>query len=130
MKIRSGFISNSSSSCFILDKRDPHVVDYIKKLEGSVQQDGGYGRGTAFAVGQKAKDYANMLIEGDRWGVTDYLGRWINKWYDKLGDNLVFIRESDEGMGGVLPAWCFEKTGYMGSSTIPQELILDEMEYH
>lgn len=118
MKVRNGFISNSSSSCFILDLKNPGtqklVIDFSK-----LELADGLGRSTAIAVGDLAVDFAKRWIKD----LGDYeysgIGQWILSYAEILGkDNVVFLRESDENMEGSFP---YE---------IPKELIISEMEYH
>ena len=118
MKIRAGFVSNSSSTAFILDLQDERVQKAIKDCPADKPTD--LNRCTALAVGNDAVEYAKgWIAEMEYWGSTySGLGQWILYWADTLGqDNIVFARESDEGMGGWLefPA---------------SEFALDEMEYH
>lgn len=103
MKIRSGFVSNSSSTAFILDLRDEGIEDMVK--QSNVPEAMGLGRYTAIAVGKRAVYYAQDWIAATRDWYEDGggLGHWILGWAEKLGaDNIVFARESDEGMGGYL----------------------------
>jgi hypothetical protein len=119
MKSRSGFVSNSSSTAFILDKRLPSIERWFWANKNCIPFPHGAGRITCLAVGQDAVDYANFLNEYDKeWGGSD-LGAWILEWAEKIGvENVVFARESDEGMGG-----------YLGDD-FPSHKALAEMEYH
>jgi hypothetical protein len=73
---------------------------------------------TCLAVGQEAVEYANDL-NAYKWGDGDSpLGALILEWAEKIGvENVVFARESDEGMGGYL-------------DDFPSHKALAEMEYH
>jgi len=120
MKIRAGFVSNSSSTAFILDLRDEGVKEMVE--QSSVGAPYSLNRRTALAVGDDAVHYANEWIaDTEEWykdGVRDGLGHWIMEWVVELGrENVVFARESDEEMGGYLdfPAG---------------KLAVAEMEYH
>lgn len=145
MKIRHGFVSNSSSSSYILDLRKEGVKEIVKSIRASRPL--GLGRCSALAVGKDAADFAQEWIdENEAWHGAEYdgLGYWIKDWVDKLGeDNVVFVRESDEGMGGHLfgeydykdnPSW--EKRDTKRNRKIDElynkfyELKEDEMEYH
>ena len=125
-KIRLGFVSNSSSSSFILDIRQDGVQKLVNDFH-SLDLAEGLSRCTAMAVGESAVWYAkewNKSIRGyDKPGEEDSaaggLGNWILEWAEKLGNmNVVFLRESDEEMGGYFPY------------PIPGNLILSEQEYH
>ena len=100
MKIRKGFVSNSSATAFILDIRNEHVkraVDHSSVVEAS-----GTGRSTAMAVGKEAVEYAEAWIaSAGRWYEEGRgLGPWILKWAEELGhENIVFAIESDEDNG-------------------------------
>jgi len=100
MKIRNGFVSNSSSSSFILDKRKltNSTIASIRKLNPA----DGLGRSTAFAEGRDAVGFANEWnTECGEYGGG--LGQWILDEAKRLGEeNIIFVRESDEGMGGNL----------------------------
>lgn len=118
MKIRDGFVSNSSSTAFILDLRSPGVKEFVE-ANRDVQKPRGLGRQTSLAVGEFAIEYARDWIVGtSEWkGFAGGLGHWILEWAGKLGENVVFARESDEGMGGFL-------------NGDPSPLAVAEKEYH
>ena len=122
MKGRTGFVSNSSSTAFILDARLPSVKKWVLGEGRFVNSPPrGCGRATCLAVGQDAIDYANFLNEDMRgWLEEDSeLGMWILGWAKRLGiENVVFARESDEDMGGNL------------GDKFPAGRALAEMEYH
>lgn len=125
MKVRAGFVSNSSSTAFILDLRTPGVAELVAqaKCEG-VRRPQSLDRWTALAVGKEAMRYSRDWTED--WGYIYYglhqhLGHFIKGWALKIGEeNVVFMRESDEGMGGYLPF----------RLDIVRKLALAEMEYH
>lgn len=115
MKTRNGFISNSSSTSFVLDMRDEKVRRWVACYGNSIPFPHGPSRVTCLAVGQDALDYARSLWDPD-W--RNELGEWVFEWATKIGvENLVFARESDEGMGGYL-------------EDFPRGRALAEMEYH
>jgi len=102
MKIRTGFVSNSSSSSFILDIRDKGVLELVNKMTTKKPCD--VNRLTAVAKGKDAVEYAKQWNKdtGEHYLKPTY-GDWILEWSEKLGeDNIVFVRESDEGMDGYL----------------------------
>lgn len=99
MKIRNGFVSNSSSSCFILNIKDKGVKELLSKVTASYPSNV-LARCTSKIVGLEAILYAKEWIEetGDVTG--DGLGKWILFWAEKIGqENIVLLRESDEDDG-------------------------------
>lgn len=127
MKIRRSFVSNSSSMSFILDARNPEVQKILPKIK-SLNKADGLNRRTCSAVGEHAVQYAkNWITEYDECCYDDgdiNLGKWILKWADELGKaNVVFVRESDEEMGGSL---CEVGLSYLDID----KLAVDSMEYH
>lgn len=124
MKTRFGFVSNSSSSSFILDARKPEVQALLPQIE-SLPHVEGLNRLTGHAIGNDAIQYAKDWIEDYRPdGEWEHLGGWILNWGEKLGEeNLVFVRESDEGMGG-----SFDEYGL--DFVKVRKLAEAEMEYH
>lgn len=95
MKIRNGFVSNSSSQCFILDYRKDSVKELLTHLSANLPRG---DRCTAIAIGGEAVDYANSYDM-----CSSALSDWILRWAKQLGENnVVFLRENDEGMGGYL----------------------------
>lgn len=108
MKFRTGFVSNSSSTCYILDLRKEAVKEFVSRC-GEIDRAMGLGRSTAIATGEEAVQYAvewNESIgeyEDDDY-LTNGLGTWILEWAKRLGkENVVFVRNSDEGSGDYLP---------------------------
>jgi hypothetical protein len=131
MKRRMGFVSNSSSSCFVLDLRQDGVKDIVSKLVCSTMRDG-MGRATGKLIGKEAVRYAHERIQ--EWGTLghgDSLGSWILTWSGILGDeNIVILQQSDEDMGGGLfSASCYDEDENPMYSKM-QELALAEIESH
>ena len=86
MKVRDGFVSNSSSTCWVLDIRQDGVKELVDKCK-HVAGPGYLDRCTALAQGKGVKWYAKDWIEA----VSDYgddyrgLGHWILEWAEKIG---------------------------------------------
>ena len=89
MKVRNGFVSNSSSSSFILDLRDEGVKEILENV--IAQEAYGLGRCSAQAVGCDVVAYANEWLDDMGEGRYDdeySLGGWILDWADKLGERM------------------------------------------
>lgn len=143
MKVRTGFVSNSSSSSFILDLRQEGVKELLTKVKAKLPHD--LNRLTAMAIGEDATQYAIKWI-AETGDITEgSYGNWILEWAKKLGEkNIVFLRESDEGMGGFLfaaephikdfsemeKALWEEKEKFEEEEEQLSKLALDIQEYH
>lgn len=105
MKIRNGFVSNSSSSSFILDKRTKGVEKLIEKAQkNGVIDYTDLTRRTTVLIGKD--DFRRYMSEHygfdyEPYGEYDVYHKLVSL-YNQLNDNIVFMRESDEGMGGYL----------------------------
>jgi hypothetical protein len=123
MKIRDGFISNSSSTCFLLDMRDSDVKKAVDSLK--LPKPHNLCRNTCKAVGKDATEHAK---DWRRWigesheisGVT--LDKAILDCANKIGeDNVAFIRESDED--------CISKISNK-KRTLFENKAMSSFEYH
>lgn len=98
MKIRYGFISNSSSTCFLLDMRDHESENLVNSLK--LRKPFDLCRNTCKCVGKDAvkyaKDWRRLIGEDyETMGIT--LDKAILKCAKLTGeDNIAFIRVSDE----------------------------------
>ena len=126
-----GFVSNSSSQCFILDLSQKGVPELVAKIKANgVKAPSDFGRYTTIAIGKEVRNYANDLCveygDDDEFTVAG----WLLAWCKKLKKNTVFIRESDEGMGGYL--FGDSTSWYEPSDDLKklEELSLDNREYH
>jgi hypothetical protein len=142
MKIRTGFVSNSSSSCFILDGSNPKVIELLKRISANLPDI--FDRCTAMAVGENAIEFAKeqqRSAEDEDWCGSQMLSKAILKWADVIGEeNVVFLRESDEGMGGYLfgsphsydvpPGGVVACWSDHENYKAVKELALEELEYH
>ena len=105
MKIRNGFVSNSSSSSFIVDIRKPEVQDLLSKLDKGETSYQGLGRYTAVFDSDDFKEF-DLDYYDSMWPlrllppeVYKLIGGFDK---DSLRDNFAYVRQSDEGMGGYL----------------------------
>jgi hypothetical protein len=116
MKIRAGFVSNSSSSAFLLDLNDPQVRMYFEEVLSS-----GIGRiqyptrCTGYSRGDHLTNLINEVLRDNymQYGFLDLVLEAA-----VMDTSPLILMESDEEMGGVLP------------DGFPTEKILRECEYH
>jgi hypothetical protein len=127
MKSREGFVSNSSSTCYILDLCDKETETIVRKLQKSGILDlsaptaASFSRCTCYGVGKAVREFAieqekdfAELYESDE---EDSFSKWLYNAMEQLGEvNTVFIRVSDEDHG--IPV------------ELKPELIYAEREYH
>lgn len=105
MKFRKGFVSNSSSSCFILDLCDKKTENIVKKLKkqgvADIANDTYYltsTRHTCFGIGNAVTKFAEVFTEDN--DEENNFSKWIFDAIKQLGkENIVFIRVSDEDNG-------------------------------
>jgi len=176
MKVRNSFVTNSSSTCYILDLREPGVKEALQSTMRVMNEEtvwendtfydfetetfidkekwlieNGYelvendenrwgnwktyraeidlqnakqdlGRQTAFCTGNDLYEMIASHTEFSQEYGGHLLEDWLSEYVEKLGEeNTLFIRESDEGSGGVL-------SGEMHQAI--KEKALSEMEYH
>ena len=94
MKIRNGFVSNSSSSSFLLDKRDPEVQCLLSNIHEDVRTSmKGYSRDTVVVD----LDEALYWFKEDVNFFEDYI-KELEKTAEAFGDveNAIYVRISDE----------------------------------
>lgn len=122
MKFRSAFVSNSSASSFILDKRNERVQEILKQNAhiGIMNFD---TRATGIIVGKAAYDDCEEHVIFESW--SDQAGPLMEQMYSFaliVGvENLVCIRESDEHVGGFLEGTDWEEL---------KKLSLFHMDWH
>lgn len=111
MKIKLGFVTNSSSMCYILDKRT--LTDEELKLirENSFLRkpiSHGASRCSAYGEEEEVSSFYHFLRANDaEWVAKGYDGwenpltEWLQDHLAQIGvDNIIFVRRSDEQMGG------------------------------
>ena len=110
MKIKLGFVTNSSSMCYILDKRtltdkELEVVRENNFLRKPISH--GASRCSAYGEEEAVERFIAFLMEDDAawaaggYGYGNLQTEWLQEQLASIGvDNIIFIRSSDEGMGG------------------------------
>jgi len=93
MKIRSGFVSNSSSSSFVIN-----LNDFSKEMQDNIlsmpNRSDELGRCTGVI---KDVEHFLQMFDGEDWNI---IPNSTIRQYIKEGKNIVILRESDEEMGG------------------------------
>ena len=106
MKIKGGFVTNSSSTCYVLDKRHLTEEELTLIREGNetlmLPYYYGAGRSSVYGEGADVVYYLEWLKDDDAaWGRENYLARFLRDGVRKIGgENIIFVRASDEDMGG------------------------------
>ena len=124
MKIRSDFVTNSSSTCYVLDKskltaEELNTIRVNYNLSHPCKY--GVGRGSVYGEGQDVSHYLEYLVEHDKnWGYKTPLTAFLKENIEAVGlPNIIFVRSSDEGMGG-----------WVESEKLIASKAVAEMEYH
>jgi len=92
MKIRVGFVSNSSSTAFIVDSTADGAEAYLREARKELIGRLDHGRASCVANAEEMREYVK-----DEW---DYCDDFILAGILDLGDNAVYVRISDEHMCG------------------------------
>ena len=104
MKIKLGFVTNSSSMCYILDKRTLTDGELAIVRNNSLRQPTFHGvsRCSAYGEGEAVERFIAFLKEDDAaWGWENSQTEWLQGYLASIGiDNIIFVRSSDEQMGG------------------------------
>ncbi len=109
MKVRNDFVTNSSSTCYVLDKRTLTDEELAIVRNNSLRQPTFHGvsRCSAYGEGEAVERFMAFLMEDDAaWAAEGYeyknpLTEWLQEQLAQIGvDNIVFVRSSDEQMGG------------------------------
>ena len=109
MKVRQGFVSNSSSTSFLINILNI-PKELLSKIERLTERSDDVSRCTG-----KITDIKQWIeeLECDEYDVKQYIDN----------DNIIIIRESDEEMGG-----CFADYGFTMKDIQPY--VIKEFEYH
>lgn len=110
MKLRNGYVSNSSSSSFVLDKRTEGVVELlelVKNRKVSTLAEYGLGRSTAYGEMEEVLQYIKEMrlayySKEDAVSYVPMIIQELEKVILEIDEHIVMFRESDEGMGGLL----------------------------
>lgn len=129
MKIKLGFVTNSSSVCYVLDKRtlsneELEIIRVNRRLRRPLAH--GVSRCSTYGEEEEVSSFYWFLRADDAdWAAEGYdygnpLTDWLQEQLAQIGvDNIVFVRSSDEHMGGVV--W--------GEDLISEKAV-SETEYH
>ena len=129
MKIKLGHVTNSSSMCYILDKRTltDNELELIREnsfLQKPIYH--GVSRRSAYGEEQEVSSFWHFLRADDvDWAAEGYeygnpLTEWLQERLASIGiDNIIFVRSSDEDMGG-----------HVVHEHLISEKAVSEREYH
>ena len=110
MRLRADFVTNSSSTCYVLDKRTltDNELELIREntfLRKPISH--GVSRNSAYGEEQEVSSFWHFLKGDDAaWAADGYdygnpLTEWLQEHLAGIGiDNIIFVRSSDEQMGG------------------------------
>lgn len=100
MKIRNGFVSNSSSSSFIVKTNSNYFEELQKQPDFHYKQGRDLSRCTGVYTGNDLEEFAEALLED---GFCINLVEKILLYGHKYGfNNIALVMDSDEGVGGRL----------------------------
>ena len=105
MKIKLGHVTNSSSMCYILDKRTltDEELELIRKNSFLAEPYFlGVTRCSSYGEGEAVRKFIAYLREdAAAWGWENPLIYWLQDYLLQIGvDSIIFVRSSDEQMGG------------------------------
>lgn len=100
MKKRNGFVSNSSSTAFIIDRTEDGAEEYIEEVKQSTSGFLDYGRTSCFADVEEIREYARAYLDDE----YNSHAQWLFDCVFDLGNDIAFVRISDEEMGGWAPS--------------------------
>lgn len=110
MKVKLGHVTNSSSMCYLLDKRtlteeELKLIRENRFLRKPVSH--GFSRCSAYGEEKEVSSFWHFLKVDDAFWTAkgaDYgnpLTEWLQDHLTRIGvDNIIFVRSSDEQMGG------------------------------
>lgn len=100
MKIRTGFVSNSSSSSFVLNLKNHLVKELLAKVDPKFNSFYYIGPGRYSVIMDRHE--TEQLITDEFCSHREIVREEIANLIKELGNNFVYVRESDEGIEGYL----------------------------